>query len=87
MTDGAFDQPDTALERAHARLVAAINAQPEGSEALYLARLVLLLLDELRCSEAALALIEAAREMPGSARPGAATPGSPVPGAPAPVKP
>jgi hypothetical protein len=87
MTDGAWEQPDTPLERAHARLVAAIDAQPPGSEALYLARLVLLLLDELRCSEAALALIEAAREMPGSPAPGATAPGSPAPGAQTPLKP
>ncbi|HZO22170.1 MAG TPA: hypothetical protein VFB37_06655 [Steroidobacteraceae bacterium] len=56
--------PDSSLERAHALLVAAIDSQPPGTEALYLARLALLLLNELDCSERALGLIEAARQPP-----------------------
>ena len=52
----------SALEEAHALLVAAINAQAPGDEACYLTRLVLLLLHELQFSEAALKLIEVARQ-------------------------
>jgi hypothetical protein len=52
------------LEEANALLVAAINAQAPGSEAHYLARLVLLLLQELRFSDSALKLIEVAEQRP-----------------------
>ncbi len=55
------DPPDTSLERAHAALVAAIDAQAPGTEAAYLARLALLLLQELGYSSRALQLIETAR--------------------------
>lgn len=58
------DAPDTGLEQAHALLVAAINAQAPGTEARYLARLAMLLLNELQFSQRALSLIETAREAP-----------------------
>ena len=54
------DTTDTPLERAHAMLVTAINAQPPGAEATYLARLALLLLHELAFSDRALELIREA---------------------------
>ena len=57
---------DSSLEQAYAALVAAINAQPAGGEARYLARLALLLLAQLQFSDAALRLIELAREKPES---------------------
>lgn len=44
---------DTLLEEAYARLVAALNAQPPGAEAAYLARVVLILMNELQYSDAA----------------------------------
>lgn len=51
---------NTPLEDAYSLVVAALNAQTPGTEAQYLARVVLLLLDELRYSESALsALIQA----------------------------
>jgi hypothetical protein len=56
------ETPDSALEQAHGLLVTAINAQAPGAEARYLARLVLLLLNELKFSASALKLIEAAQE-------------------------
>ena len=58
------DAPDTGLEHAHALLVTAINAQAPGTEARYLARLALLLLNELRFSDRALSLIEVAQQGP-----------------------
>lgn len=64
MTPAESEAPDTPLEQAHARLVAAINAQAPGTEASYLARLVLLLLNELHCSDSALKLIELAKQTP-----------------------
>ena len=75
MTQELSDEPDTPLELAHARLVAAINGQPPGSEADYLARLALLLLNELGCSERALALIESARGAVAAHAGGADAPG------------
>lgn len=62
MTAQNGDMPDSPLERAHALLVSAINDQAPGTEARYLARLALLLLHELRFTDRALGLIEAARE-------------------------
>ena len=59
-TEGAG--PDSALEQAHALLVAAINAQAPGAESRYLARLVLLLMNELKYSDSALKLIDAAQQ-------------------------
>ena len=61
MTTVAAQAADAPLERAHAMLVAAINAQAPGAEARYLARLALLLLNELQFSDAALKLIAAAQ--------------------------
>ena len=60
MTTAEAEESDSSLEQAHARLVAAINAQAPGSEASYLSRLVLLLLHELEFSDSALRLIDAA---------------------------
>jgi hypothetical protein len=57
---------DSGLEQAYARLVAAINAQPAGGEARYLARFALLLLERLQFSDSALQLIEVAHEKPES---------------------
>jgi hypothetical protein len=53
---------DTRLEQAYSLLVAALNAEPAGGEARYLARLALLLLNELHYGERALSLIETARQ-------------------------
>jgi len=61
MSQPTADPADTALEKANAALVAAIDSQAPGSEAAYLARLALLLLQELQCSSRALELIEVAR--------------------------
>lgn len=64
MNPSQSDAPDTRLERAHALLVSAINNEPPGTEASYLARLALLLLNELQYSDQALSLIETARQKP-----------------------
>jgi hypothetical protein len=56
------EEPDSPLERAHALLVAAINNQAPGTEARYLARLGLLLLNELGYSDSALKLIQLAQD-------------------------
>jgi hypothetical protein len=56
------EEPDSPLERAHALLVAAINNQAPGTEARYLARLGLLLLNELGYSDSALKLIQLAHD-------------------------
>lgn len=58
MTD--TEPPDSPLEKAHALLAEAIDTQPPGTEARYLARLVLLLLNELEFSDAALQQIRIA---------------------------
>jgi hypothetical protein len=62
MTTVEVETPDSVLEQAHALLVAAINAQAPGTEARYLSRLVLLLLNELKFSASAIKLIEAAQQ-------------------------
>jgi hypothetical protein len=62
MTNAELEVGENALEKAHALLAAAIDAQAPGAEASYLARLVLLLMNELKYSESALKLIEAAHE-------------------------
>jgi hypothetical protein len=62
MTTVEVEGPNSALEQAHAQLVAAINAQAPGAEARYLSRLVLLLLNELKFSDSALKLIDAAQQ-------------------------
>lgn len=49
------------VDDAYERLVAAIDAEPEGGEARYLARLVLLLLEQAGYAPEAMALIEQAR--------------------------
>jgi hypothetical protein len=61
MTTLEVEAPDSPMEQAHALLVAAINAQAPGAEAHYLSRLVLLLLNELKFSAAAIKLIETAQ--------------------------
>ncbi|HEY3786042.1 MAG TPA: hypothetical protein VGL55_12235 [Steroidobacteraceae bacterium] len=62
MNPSPGESPDTPLERAHELLVSALNKEPPGTEARYLARLVLLLLNELQYSGRALSLIETARQ-------------------------
>jgi hypothetical protein len=49
------------VDEAYERLVAAIDAEPDGGEARYLARLVLLLLEQADYAPEAMALIEDAR--------------------------
>lgn len=51
---------DTALDGAFQKLVAAIDGEPPGEEAAYLARLALLLLDHAHYASGALALIDVA---------------------------
>jgi hypothetical protein len=62
MTKTELEESETPLEKTHALLATAIDAQPPGAEARYLARLVLLLMNELKYSESALKLIEVAHE-------------------------
>ncbi|MGH8140344.1 MAG: hypothetical protein ACREVV_19370 [Steroidobacteraceae bacterium] len=64
MTTTDLEDADSALERAHGLLVAAINSQAPGAEARYLARLALLLLKELQYGDTALELIRVAMHEP-----------------------
>ena len=53
--------PDTPLECAYAKLASALNDEEKEQRAKYLARVLVLLLDQLRCSESSLTAIDAAR--------------------------